>query len=123
MQKKFIKVVLIAVTTASILSLPTMNAQAGLLTKPVTATTEKMVMKGSVKDTVKEKKKEMRKDFLRRHGATEEDIQKLDGLHFFDMSARDFAKVDVGTLDEIIITMENSNIDIDIYINFITINK
>lgn len=80
-------------------------------------------VKVNVTDAIKQKKAELRKDFLRKHGATEEDIQKLDKLHFFDFSIKDLGKVDVGTYDEVICTFENMDIDINIYFNFITINK
>lgn len=121
MRKKMVKVAACALAAVCMLSVPTTNVEAGLLKDTIGKTEGTKVI--NVKETIEQRKIERRKDFLRRHGASEETIQKLDELHFFEFDLGDVGEVDVSTFDEVIVILEDSNIDINIYFNFITINK
>lgn len=120
MKKKSLKVLAAALTAVCVLSVPTMQVEAGLLTKVVEAKKDKVV---NVVESIDETKKELRKDFMRLIGSTDEDIEKLEALDFFNMELIDFVLADDNKIKEISIIFKNNNsIDFSLYFNFITIN-
>ncbi len=116
MKRKFVALTAVAVLSVSIMS-QGMTVEAGLLNK------DSKDKKISIDHSFDNSKIQERKEAIKSLGASERVVSKLDKLHFFDFDFSDMGKVDVSTVDKVKVILEDNNIDINIYINIITINK
>lgn len=118
MKKSIVALSACAMVTVSILA-QGMTADAGLISKNLASSEKASVNRTySLSNKIAE-----RKEALRSLGASEDLIKKLDRLKFFQIDFDKKGSVDVSTMDKVNVILQDSNIDIDIYINLITINK
>ena len=116
MKKNQLKLATAALAMTCILAVPSTQSQAAI---HITKTDDGYHI---VRETSSAKKK-LRMAFLKHLGATDKAISQLDALKFFDLDIGDVGSVDVSTKDRVDVILQNCNINVNLYFNFITINK